>query len=156
MQQPNTTQRFVSLHGFFAVEYPTTWKQETDEHGQYIFYNQSGGSGVTRLIVLDNEYKGENAAAEALEELYNQNKDFSPELLVVGKNRFIHYIKNHDLNGSVFTVYYWASAYADKVLLIAYTVQESMKEMQTSVDERGVVEEMVAKIEFLHETAKHG
>ena len=88
--------------------------------------------------------------------MFNQNKECNPQLLAVGKNRFIHYVKNHDLNGTIFTVYYWASAYVDKILLVAYTVQENMKEMQTSVDERAVVEEMVAKIEFLHETAKHG
>jgi hypothetical protein len=150
------TQRFVSLYGFFAIEYPKKWKQETDEHGQYIFSNESGGSGVTRIIVLDNEYAGENAAKQALEEIFNQNKAFNPTLMATKHGTFVHYIKDHDINGSVFTVYYWASAYADKIILFAYTVQEGMKEMETSIQERVDVENMVGSIEFLHTTAKHG
>jgi hypothetical protein len=152
----NQYQRFVSLHGFFAVSYPPTWKQETDEHGHYIFYNQSGGSGVTRLIVLENEYKGPEAVKEALAELYDQNKAAKPELLAVGKNRFIRYTKEHEINGTLFTVSYWATAYGDKVLLIAYTVQQAMTGMPTSIDERMIVEQMVSTLEFLHDTAKHG
>lgn len=150
------TQRFVSLYGFFAIEYPKKWKQETDEHGQYIFSNDSGGSGVTRIIVLDNEYTGENAAKQALEEIFNQNKTFNPTLMATKQGTFVHYIKDHDINGSVFTVYYWASAYADKIILFAYTVQEGMKEMETSKQERVDVENMVGSIEFLHDTASHG
>jgi hypothetical protein len=158
MTTPNNhqTQRFVSLHGFFAVEYPKTWSQETDEHGQYIFSNESGGSGVTRIIVLDNEFKGENAAKEAIQEIYNQNRSFSPSLMAAPNGTFVHYIKDHSINGSTFTVYYWASAYADKIILIAYTVQANMKEMDTSIKERADVESLVGSIAFLHQTAKQG
>jgi hypothetical protein len=150
------TQRFVSLYGFFAVEYPKKWKQETDEHGQYIFSNESGGSGVTRIILLDNELTGADAPKLALEEIFNQNKPFSPTLMATKQGTFVHYIKDHDINGSVFTVYYWASAYVDKIILFAYTVQASMKEMDTSVQERVDVENMIGSIEFLHDTASHG
>ena len=150
------TQRFVSLYGFFAVEYPKNWKQETDEHGQYIFSNPSGGSGVTRIIILDNEYTGEDAVKRMLEEIYNQNKQFNPSLMAAKRGTFVHYVKDHEVNGAVFTVYYWASAYADKIILFAYTVQEGMKEMETSIQERTVVENMVGSIEFLHDTASHG
>jgi hypothetical protein len=158
MQKPesNETQRFVSLHGFFAIEYPSSWHQETDEHGQYIFSNESGGSGVTRIILLENEFKGANAAKEAIGEIFNQNRNFRPTLMAAPKTTFVHYVKDHTVNGSVFSVYYWATAYLDKILLIAYTVQASMKEMETSVSERTAVEAMVGSMEFLHNTANHG
>ncbi len=151
------TRRFVSLHGFYAVNYPINWMQETDEHGHYLLYNQSGGTGVTRFMTLDNEFFGEaDAEKRALEELFNQNKETNPQLLAVNDMRYIHYVKDHDINGFIYTVYYWATAYADKVLLIAYTVQQSMKEMPMSIEERADIERMLARIEFLHNTASHG
>ncbi|MES2780525.1 MAG: DUF3805 domain-containing protein [Bacteroidota bacterium] len=151
-----TTQRFVSLYGFFAIEYPSHWKQETDESGQYIFSNDAGGSGVVRIIVIDNEYKGEDAGVKILEEVYNQNKAFSPSLLAAGKNRFVHFVKEHDVNGSSFTVYYWATAHSDKVVLLTYTIQTSMKGMPTPELEKQQLETMVASLEFMHDTVKHG
>lgn len=150
------TQRFVSLHGFFAVEYPQLWIQETDEHGQYLFYNPNGGSGVARIIVLDNEFSGDDADVKLLEELYKQHADFNPQVLVASNNRFVHYNKVHDVNGTPFTVSYWVTAKADKVVLITFTVQTSMKDMDIPLEERTRIEEMVAAFKFLHDTAKHG
>jgi hypothetical protein len=155
MDSPES-KRFVSLHGFYAVTYPATWIQETDEHGHYLLYNQSGGSGVTRFITLDNEYTGEDSEKQALLELFNQNQSANPQLLAINNKRFLHYVKDHDLNGAMYTVYYWVSAYANKVLLIAYTVQQGMKEMPVSVEERAVMEQILADIEFLNDTASHG
>lgn len=152
----NNTQRFVSLYGFFAIEYPSHWKQETDESGQYIFSNEAGGSGVARIIVFDNEFEGEGAAVKMLEEVYNQNQDFSPSLLAAGKNRFVHFVKEHEVNGSNFTVYYWATAHSDKVILLTYMIQTSMKGMHTPEIEKQQIERMVASLEFMHDTAKHG
>lgn len=154
--QHQDTKRFVSLHGFYAVTHPATWIQETDEHGHYLLYNQSGGSGVTRFITLDNEFPEPDAEKRALEELFNQNKAANPQLLVVNDKRFVYYVLDHSLNGAMYTVYYWATAYANKVLLIAYTVQQGMKEMQTSIDERSEIERMLPLIEFLNDTASHG
>ncbi|MES2559190.1 MAG: DUF3805 domain-containing protein [Bacteroidota bacterium] len=150
------TQRFVSLYGFFAIEYPATWKQETDEAGQYIFSNDAGGSGVARIIVFDNEFKGEQADVKLLEEVYLQNKEFNPSLLAAGKNRFVHFVKEHDVNGANFTVYYWVTAKGDKVVLLTYTLQTSMKGMPVPELEKQQVETMVASLEFMHDTAKHG
>ena len=87
------TQRFVSLYGFFAIEYPAHWKQETDESGQYIFSNEAGGSGVARILVLDNEFEGDDAAVKMLEEVYNQNKEFNPSLLAAGKKQVCSFCK---------------------------------------------------------------
>lgn len=154
--EAGSTQRFVSLYGFFAIEYPGHWKQETDESGQYIFSNEAGGSGVVRIIVFDNEFEGEDAAVKMLEEVYNQNKNFSPELLAAGKNRFVHFVKEHDVNGGNFTVYYWATAHSDKVVLITYMIQTAMKGMPTPELEMQQLETMVASLEFMHDTAKHG
>lgn len=154
--QTNSTQRFVSLYGFFSFNHPKLWKQETDAAGHYIFSNDAGGSGVVRIMVLDNEYKGDDAAKKLLEEVYNQNKDFSPSLLAVGTNRFVQYTKEHNINGGNFTVYYWVTAAQDKAVLITYTVQTSMKEMATAVSEREEMERLVASFEFMHDTAKHG
>lgn len=150
------TKRFVSLYGFFSIEYPEHWNQETDKSGQYIFSNDAGGSGVTRIIVFDNEFTGEDAGVKMLEEVYSQNKDFNPALLAAGNNRFVHFVKEHDVNGSNFTVYYWVAAHSDKVVLITYTIQTSMKGMPTPELEKQQLETMVASLEFMHTTAKHG
>ncbi len=151
-----TTERFVSLYGFFAINYPKLWKQETDDAGHYIFSNEMGGSGVTRIIVLDNEYQGDDAAKKLLEEVYHQNQSFNPSLLAAGKNRFVYFVKEHDVNGNNFTVYYWVTAYADKAVLITFTIQTSMKEMDTPMAEKAEVEAMVASLEFMHDAVKHG
>lgn len=150
------TQRFVSLYGFFAITYPAHWKQETDEAGQYIFANEAGGSGVARILVFDNEFEGDDAAVKMLEEVYSQNKNFNPQLLAAGQNRFVHFVKEHDVNGSNFTVYYWATAHSDKVVLLTYTIQTAMKGMPTPEEEKQQLEAMVASLEFLHGSAKHG
>lgn len=150
-----TTQRFVSLHGFFAVEYPQTWTQETDEHGQYIFFNPNGGSGVGRIIMLDNEFSGQDADVKLLEEVYNQHRDFNPQLLAVNAYRFIHYKKIHDVNGSNFTVSYWVTATRYKVILITYTVQTSMKDMEVALQEIEVMIQMVTSFTWMRENAVH-
>ncbi|MCU0442005.1 MAG: DUF3805 domain-containing protein [Bacteroidia bacterium] len=151
-----TTQRFVSLHGFFAVAYPSAWTQETDEHGHYLFYNTNGGSGVARIMVLENEFTGENADAKLMEEVYNRHHDFEPQLLVAGVNRFVHYQKVHDVNGTPFSVSYWVTAKQDKVVLITFTIQSSMKEMDVAIAEKREIEQMVASFTFLHDTVHHG
>ena len=76
----STTKRFVSLHGFFAFDYPNHWVEETDEAGHYIFYNNNGGKGALRILLLPNEFEGDDAAVKMLEEVYKQNKDFDPAL----------------------------------------------------------------------------
>ncbi len=153
---PSPTERFVSLYGFFAINYPKSWKQETDEAGHYLFSNEMGGSGVARIIVLENEYQGADAAKKLLEEVYTQNQPFNPSLLAAGKNRFVYFVKEHDVNGSNFTVYYWATAHGDKAVLLTYTIQTAMKEMDTPVAEKTEVEAMVASLEFMHDNVKHG
>ncbi len=150
------TQRFVSLYGFFSINHPQHWKQETDASGHYIFSNEAGGSGVVRIIVLDNEYQGEGADKKLLEEVYNQNKDFEPSLLAAGSNRFVQYTKEHNVNGTSFTVYYWITAHADKVVLLTYTVQTSMKDLPAATTEREEMETLIASLEFMHGTARHG
>lgn len=152
----NPTQRFVSLYGFFSINHPQHWKQETDASGHYIFSNDAGGSGVVRIIVLDNEYEGEDAAKKLLEEVYNQNKDFDPELLAAGNNRFVQFTKEHEVNGTIFTVYYWITAHADKAILITYTVQTSLKDLPAAITEKEEMDTLVASLEFMHGTAKHG
>jgi hypothetical protein len=151
-----TTERFVSLYGFFAFEYPKHWKQEADESGQYVFFNGAGGSGVLRIIVMDNEFEGEDAGKKMLEEVYNQNKAFAPSLYAAGNNRFVAFVKEHDVNGASFTVYYWVTAHQDKVVLLTYTVQTTMKEMPAAETEKQQIEALMATFEFLHDTAKHG
>jgi hypothetical protein len=144
-----TTQRFVSLHGFFSVNYPQHWIQETDEHGQYLLYNPNGGSGVVRVIVLDNEFTGDDAAIKVLEQIYTLHIDFSPSIVASGNNRFVHYIKEHEVNNSMFTVYYWVTAKTDKVVLLTYTVQTAMKELEAVVAEKIILDEVVASFEFI-------
>jgi len=150
------TERFVSLYGFFAIHYPKYWKQETDVNGQYVFFNEQGGSGVARIIVFDNEFEGADASKKVLESFYIQHKDFTPLLLAAGNNRFVHFVKEHEVNGAVFTIYYWAAAKGDKVLLITYTVQTSMKDMDTAVAEKQDMEMMIASLVFLHENTANG
>jgi hypothetical protein len=150
------TERFVSLYGFFAFAYPRHWTQEVDASGQYVFSNDSGGSGVLRVIVLDNEFEGEDAAKKMLEEVYNQNKLFSPSLYAAGTNRFVSFVKEHDVNGAGYTVYYWATAHQDKVVLLTYTVQTGMKNMDAAETEKRQIESIMASFEFLHDTASQG
>jgi hypothetical protein len=150
------TERFVSLYGFFAFEYPKHWKQEADASGQYVFYNEAGGSGVLRIIVMDNEFEGEDAGKKMLEEVYNQNKPINPSLYAAGANRFVAFVKEHDINGAGYTVYYWATAHQNKVVLLTYTVQTGMKNMAAAETEKQQIEALMASFEFLHDTAKHG
>lgn len=150
MTQQLSYNRFVSLYGFFALQYPKSWKQETDEAGHYLFFNEAGGSGVARIIVLENEFSGAHATTQFFEELVEQNKDFSPSLLAAAKNKFVHFIKEHTIQNQLFTVYYWVTAHADKVVLVTFTIQTSMKDMDTPIAEILELENMVASLEFLH------
>lgn len=145
----STTERFVSLHGFFAFEYPNTWVNETDEAGHYIFYHNSGGQGVLRIMLLQNEFEGPDAAKLMLEEVYKQNSGFSPELLATNNSKFVYFVKEHNINNSDFTVYYWATAQYDKVVLLTFTQQSALKELPKAVQEKEEVEQMVASFEFL-------
>ena len=145
----SNTKRFVSLYGFFAFDYPNHWVEEADESGHYIFYNNSGGKGALRIILLPNEFEGEDAAVKMLEEVYKQNKDFDPALIAVGDNRFVSFVKEHDINGGSFTVYYWATAKYDKVVLYTFTAQTELKTLPALQQEKQEIEEMIATFEFL-------
>lgn len=145
----SNSQRFVSLYGFFAFDYPNHWVEETDEAGHYIFYNNNGGQGALRIMLLPNEFEGEDAAVKMLEEVYKQNKDFDPALMAVGENRFVSFTKEHEINGGTFTVYYWATAKYDKVVLFTFTVQTALKTLPALQQEKQEVEEMIATFEFL-------
>lgn len=144
-------ERFVSLYGFFAFQFPKTWHQETDPSGHYILSSPNGGSGVIRIMVLDNQFEGLDAANQLMNEVFIQNKAYNPELLIVGSNKFVFYVKEHQVNASPFTVYYWATAFRDKAVLFTYTIQASMKDMAGPLDEKGLVEQMVASLEILTE-----
>ena len=149
-------ERFVSLAGFFAFEYPATWVQETDEAGHYLFYNPNGGSGLLRVILMKNDFEGENAAEEMMQEIIKQNKKFEPQIYIHGQNRFVHFVKENLVNGSSFTVYYWTIMYGENVLLFTFTIQTSLKELPSSTNEKDQVEAMIASVELLHNTADHG
>lgn len=148
------TERFVSLHGFFAFRYPSGWANETDEAGHYLFYDRDGGQGVLRIMLLENEFEGEGASEKMLEEVYRQNKEFAPELLLANGSRFVYFVKRHEVNGGDFTVYYWATARYDKVVLFTFTLQSALKELPKAADEKELVESMVASFEFL-ESREH-
>jgi hypothetical protein len=143
------TERFVSLHGFFAFHYPSTWHNETDEAGHYVFYNNNGGQGVTRIMILPNEFEGDNAATLMLEEVYKQNTAFNPELLIANNNKFVYFVKEHDINNSTFTVYYWVTTQYDKVVLFTFTQQTALKDLPQAIAEKSVVENMIGSFEFL-------
>lgn len=145
----NTTARFVSLHGFFAFQYPSTWVNETDESGHYIFYKSSGGQGVLRIMLMENEFEGADAAKLMLEEVYKQNKDFTPELLATKESKFVYFVKQHEVNGSDFTVYYWATAKYDKVVLFTFTLQTALRELPVAREEKVEIEGMIATFAFL-------
>lgn len=142
-------QRFVSLHGFFAFAYPTHWNQETDEAGHYLFYNNNGGQGVLRVMNMANEFEGPDAAKLMLDEVYKQNREFEPSLYAAGENRFVTFAKAHEVNGQWFTVYYWAAAKLNQVVLFTYTVQSAMKNLPVAEQERDDIETMIGSFEFL-------
>lgn len=143
--------RFVSLHGFFAFEHPAGWVNETDNAGHYLFYDGNGGQGVLRVMILPNEFEGEDADRRMLDEVYQQNREFNPELLATNATRFIHFVKEHDVNGASFTVYYWATAKADKVVLFAYTVQTDLKMLPKAEQEKTELEGMIGSYEWMSE-----
>lgn len=145
----NTTERFVSLHGFFAFQYPSTWVNETDEAGHYIFYKNSGGQGVLRIMLMENEFEGTDAAKLMLEEVYKQNKDFTPELLATKESKFVYFVKQHEVSGNDFTVHYWATAKYDQVILFTFTLQTALKELPKAEEEKVEIESMIATFEFL-------
>ncbi|MCC7532473.1 MAG: DUF3805 domain-containing protein [Bacteroidia bacterium] len=145
----NRPERFVSLFGFFAFKYPSSWTNETDESGHYLFYNANGGQGVLRVMVMPNDFGSDDE--KMIEEVLNQNREFSPSLYVANKNKFVHFVKEHTIKNSLFTVYYWATAKKDKVVLFALTVQSLMKELPLTISEREEVEAMIGSLEFLNE-----
>jgi hypothetical protein len=150
------TERFVSLHGFFAFEYPANWSLEADEAGQYVFFNPSGGSGVLRVMLLPNEFEGVDAEKNMLNEVYQQNIDCEPSLYAAGTNRFVHFAKMHDVQGTLFSVYYWASAQVSNVILFTYTIQSAMKNMPVSEFEKSQIETLITTFKWLHKSAAHG
>jgi hypothetical protein len=147
----NTRKRFVSLHGFFAFEHPAAWVNETDEAGHYIFFDQDGGQGVLRIMIMPNEFEGEDAGKFMLDEVFKQNREFGPELLATGQNRFVYFVKEHEVNRASFTVYYWATAKADKVVLFTYTVQTDMKTLPKAENEKAEIEAMIGSYEWMQE-----
>lgn len=151
LMNDNTHQRFVSLHGFFALSYPLTWQTETDEAGHYLFYNNQGGQGVLRVMVLPNNFEGDDAERLMFNEIVTQNKSFSPEVYATQNGRFIAYSKLHSINQQEFVVFYWATVKSDKVVLLALTQQENMKLLPVSLNEKETTEQIVASFEFLSE-----
>ena len=145
----STSQRFVSLHGFFAIEYPATWTQETDEAGHYLFYQNNGGQGVLRVMVLPNDFEGAQAAEQMLNEVYRQNQNFEPAILKTPKHHFVAFVKEHTINQAMYTVYYWVTAKNDKVVLFAYTIQTAMKTLPVAESEKTEIENMIGTFEFL-------
>ncbi|MFA6261738.1 MAG: DUF3805 domain-containing protein [Bacteroidia bacterium] len=142
-------QRFVSLYGYFAFEYPAYWKQETDEQGHYVLYNENGGAGVLRIIVMEHEQEGETGAAKILEDVFTQNQEFEPVVYVKGENKFVHFVKEHAINGGNFTVHYWITAHADKMVLFTLTLQTVLKELPAALKELEQMENLIATVEFL-------
>lgn len=151
-----TYERFVSLHGFFAFEYPKHWTNEIDEAGHYIFSDPNGGAGVLRIITLPNEFEGADATAKMYEAIVQQNERFNPTLMAASENRFIHFTKIHEVSGSQFTVDYWATVRDDKVVLFTYTVQTAMRDMPKPTEELKSIEHLIVSFQFLHNHAHHG
>jgi hypothetical protein len=149
------TERFVSLHGFFAFQYPAHWSMESDDAGHYVFFNPSGGSGALRVMLLPNEFEGDDAEKNMLNEVYEQNKEFEPSLYAAGKHRFVYFAKKHTVQGADFTVYYWATAFREHVLLFTYTIQSAMKNMPIPELEKSQIETLVTTLEWLHNTTRH-
>lgn len=149
------TQRFVSLYGYFAFAYPTAWTQETDEHGHYIFYNPNGGAGAIRVMVMEEPDRGQDDGAKWLEQVLQDHQEFEPVLYVKGQNRFVHFVKEHEVNGGNYTVYYWITTHTDKMMLFTLTVQTQMKDMPTAVFEREQMELLIASVEMLSGESEH-
>jgi hypothetical protein len=144
-----STERFVSIQGFFAFEYPQTWKSEIDEAGHYIFFNENGGSGVIRVMMLPNEFSGADAIEKMQNEILNQNKAFGATRVDDTKVAVVSFTKEHDVNGSLYTVTYYAIPTHDKTILITYTIQSMMKVMQTVMEEQSSLINLVKSFEFL-------
>jgi|GEM_PF-3443413 hypothetical protein len=147
--------RFVSLHGFFAFQYPELWKQETDEAGHYLFYNENGGAGVLRVMLLPNDFENDTDGKLMMNEIVLQNQTFNPVLNVVGNLKFISFVKQHDVHGQSFTVHYWCAVRPESVVLFAYTIQTAMRALAVPMHELQLTEKCIASFEWLHEKAKH-
>jgi hypothetical protein len=145
----NQTERFVSIQGFFAFEYPSSWKNEIDEAGHYIFFNENGGSGVIRVMILPNEFTGPEAATNMSQEILNQNKDFGAHTLDDCRVPVVGFTKIHSINGSEFTVIYYAATSSNSTILLTYTVQTMMKEMDMSFVEQNDMIKLVRSFEWL-------
>ena len=78
----------------------------------------------------------------------NTNEINSPELLLAEYDN-IKIIKEHEINSGTFTVYYWATAKYDKVVLFTFTVQTALKKLPALQQEKEEVEQMIATFEFL-------
>lgn len=149
------THRFVSLYGYFAFEYPGHWIQETDEQGHYVLYNENGGAGVLRIIVMEHELEGDDGATRMREDVLKQNQAFDPAVYIKGENTFVHFVKEHAVNGDDFTVHYWITAHADKMILFTLTLQTALKALPAALLELEQMEMLLATVEFLKGHVHH-
>ena len=150
------TERYVSLYGFFSFDYPANWKNEVDEAGNYVFYDEKGGSGVARIITIQNEETHVGADDEYLNKVLVDQREFDSIEVKLGACRCIRFVQLHDIEKVEYTVYYWVTASQDKIILFTYMVQSLMKELPVAELEKHQITQLISSISFMHgEEKKH-
>ncbi len=154
------TERFVSLFGFFAFEYPKNWKSEVDESGNYIFYDNQNGSGVIRIIASKDRSRPVPSTLTTtphifLNRVLEAQKDYDAKEEIIADNRFISYVQVHDIDNTEYTVYNIVTAKDDKVVVISYTVQSLMKYLPVAEKEKQQLETLLQSFTFMHSDEHH-
>jgi hypothetical protein len=100
-------------------------------------------------MILPNEFTGPEAATNMTQEILNQNKDFGAHTLDDCRVPVVGFTKIHSINGSEFTVIYYAATSSNSTILLTYTVQTMMKEMDMSFVEQNDMIKLVRSFEWL-------
>lgn len=143
------TTRFVSLYGFYAFAYPEGWINETDETGNYVFYNPNGGSGIIRILTQINEDKSEGNASRNLEQVLQNQHEYDAKRFTAGVNEGVSFVQIHEVNGKEFTLSCYVLTVEDKIVLFTYLVDSEMKTLPTSHAEKEDLMRLLASVEFM-------
>lgn len=151
----SATERFVSLYGFFSFEYPKQWKSEVDDAGNYLFTDELQGAGALRVNVFENDDREAGAEERFFETILAQQQESHAYSYTPGKQRFIRFIRQHDVQGSNYTVHYWVTIHQTKIVMLTYTMQSNMIMHESTIDELAKIEALLATFEFMEEQPHH-
>jgi hypothetical protein len=150
MNTDNTAfERFVSLQGYFAIAYPTTWQSEVDENGHYLFFNANGGSGMVRILAVPHTYTEPNAAQRMHDEILAQHQQHEAQTRTDTSVLCVSYVQLHTISEAVYRVAYFAFPTAQQTWLFTYTIQDNMAQLPAALQEWELILKMIQSFSYL-------